>query len=118
MADSTAELHLTDEETETENTEAVPRVADNEDGSKTIQLRRPYTHAKELVCEVTMRDIYGKDLKVMDQASGEIGKRLRLISQLSGLSNTSLDKMHASDVNELVDVVEGFLDEPKGGGSS
>ena len=94
-------------------------VVKNDDGSTTIQLARSFKHAKQAIDEVRLRDVYARDLRAMDQVSGEVSKRLRLVSQLSGLSISAVDKIHASDLAVITEVLDECLEKsPSTGGTS
>jgi len=90
-----------------ENNKAIRK---NDDGSTTVTLKKPIVDMDKEIVEVTLRDIYAKDLRVMDQVSGEIGKRLRLIARLSNLDIKAVDKIHISDITVLTEVLDNYLE--------
>ncbi len=60
------------------------------------------------------RKVLGKHLKVMDQASGELGKTLALIAALARIPVRAAEELDARDIDLIMGVMEPFLPKLRG----
>lgn len=63
----------------------------------------------EKITELKLRRPKGKQLKVIDTATGEVGKTLALIAACSGQTLKIADELDGEDIVELGVIVEGFF---------
>ncbi len=64
------------------------RVAVNDDGTVTVTLKHPIEKGKSTVTEISIRtECLVSDLEAMDSGKGDVEKTLKLISELSCISN-------------------------------
>lgn len=81
-----------------------------EEGSVIVKLQFPVEHNRDTLHEVKMRvEATVADLEAMDKVDGSVGKSLRLISELSGVSLAALRKVRASDYSVLAGEVANIL---------
>lgn len=55
------------------------------------------------------RKVLGKHLKVMDQASGDLGKSLALIASLARIPARAAEELDARDIDLVMGAMEPFL---------
>lgn len=76
----------------------------------TIKLKFPISVGDETISELTVkRRPKTRDLKAMDQATGEIGKAAALLARLADVPESWIDQLDAVDFTECGAVVDGFL---------
>jgi len=67
------------------------------------------TEREESIAEVTVRKPVAGDLRVLDSATGEIGKAFALAARLTGLDVKDVDKLAMEDFASISAIIEGFM---------
>jgi hypothetical protein len=79
---------------------------------KTIQLKKPIKSMGEEVSALTLPekdDIFAGVLKAMDRASGEVAKTFELVSALTKIPVSDLEKMSLDDYAQVAKEVQGIF---------
>ena len=85
-------------------------VVENEDGSVTLKLRKPLPLAKgEEVAELRLPRPTAAHLEAMDDAKGEVGKAVRLISSLASIPASAVRRMDGADFLQAQEIANHFL---------
>lgn len=86
---------------------------DTQDGADkrvTIQLDNPVTVGQETITEVSLRQVTGKDMRLMPVDEARPGQStMWLVGRLSGLAQPATDKICGTDLKRITDTVNGFL---------
>lgn len=90
----------------------------NEDGSKTLVLAYPVQVGERTITTVQLRRPRGKDLRIWDQAKGDVQRNALMIGALSGLSQPEVDLLDAADFMTLAQALSDFLPGARATGES
>lgn len=77
--------------------------------SQTIKLNVPVQVEGEQVTEITLKAPTVRDLREMDNASGEVGRAAALIGALAGWPPSSVNALSSSDFTAICEVMSGFF---------
>lgn len=76
----------------------------------TITLRSPIAFGSETIATLTIRPPTGKDFRRLPVVGGfELDTILTLASRLSGQPDVVIDKLVGEDLEEVIDLVSGFM---------
>jgi len=82
----------------------------DDDTSVTIELDNPITVGAETIAEIKLRQITGKDMRLMPVDEARPGQStMWLVGRLSGLKQSATDKIAGGDLKRIADTVNGFL---------
>ena len=75
----------------------------------TLTLSGPEGERTETLTSLTMRTrIKGRDMRILDNFTGDVAKLMAMIARLSGLSAAHIDAMDSEDIEPLMAIVQGF----------
>lgn len=80
--------------------------------AEVVHLEFPVEYEGVTLDKVQLRRPTGADLRKVPTEMG-IGDMMTLAARLSGLADVAFDRMDASDVGRVIEVVQGFLRRPQ-----
>jgi len=83
-----------------------------------FKLKHPVKMGDEMVESVTLKRPTVKHLKIMDSANGDISKTAALISELSDLPLSVVDRIDGEDFGVIAEGLGGFFGKPRGTGAT
>jgi hypothetical protein len=88
------------------------------DGPVTVKLRKPIQFGSQVIEELTFRPVTAKDLRRLPVLDGfSMDTVLVLAGRLSGQADPVIDKLTGSDLEEVIDLVSGFMPRSRKGGN-
>lgn len=82
-----------------------------------VKLREPIRFGSEVVEELVIRAATAKDCRRLPMVSGyEFDSILILASRLSGQPDAVIDKLGGDDLEEVIEIVSGFMPGSRGTG--
>lgn len=85
-----------------------------------VGLQYPVQVAKQEISEVIVRKPRMKDLKAMDEATGDVGKAIALASSVTRVTSRAFDDMDPDDfgrISEVIAMLMGKPESPETGGT-
>ena len=74
-----------------------------------VTLSAPIEFGDEVIAELTLRTPTLGDLKKMDREAGEIGKMIALVASISGHPPSAIERIQATDLEAITDVLGKFI---------
>lgn len=78
--------------------------------STTVQLRKPIQHGSEVITQLTLRPLKGKDMRRLKASTDQpMAMIIELAGYLSGQVTQVIDELEGEDLREVMQAVSGFL---------